>query len=61
MDGGAWWAIVHGVAKSWTRLGDFTFTFFQAWFFSGLSLGTTLLGRHPSQISLLPLSLQNSE
>ena len=20
MDGGAWWAIVHGVAKSWTRL-----------------------------------------
>ena len=25
MDGGAWWAIVHGVAKSWTRLSDFTF------------------------------------
>ena len=24
---GAWWAAVHGVAKSWTRLGDFTFTF----------------------------------
>ena len=23
MDGGAWWAAVHGVAKSWT----FTFTF----------------------------------
>ena len=21
---GAWWAIVHGVAKSWTRLSDFT-------------------------------------
>ena len=21
MDRGAWWAIVHGVAKSWTRLG----------------------------------------
>ena len=20
MDGGAWWATVHGVAKSWTRL-----------------------------------------
>ena len=20
MDGGAWWAAVHGVAKSWTRL-----------------------------------------
>src|SRR5574337_667998 len=30
MDGGAWWAIVHGVEKSWTRLRDslslFTFT-----------------------------------
>ena len=25
MDGGAWWATVHGVAKSWTRLSDFTF------------------------------------
>ena len=24
MDGGAWRAIVHGVAKSWTRLSDFT-------------------------------------
>ena len=22
MDGGAWWATVHGVAKSWTRLSD---------------------------------------
>ena len=27
MDGGAWWATVHGVMKSWTRLSDFTFTF----------------------------------
>ena len=27
MDGAAWWAAVHGVAKSWTRLSDFTFTF----------------------------------
>ena len=27
VDGGAWWAIVHGVAKSWTGLSDFTFTF----------------------------------
>ena len=27
MDGGAWWAAVHGVAKSWTRLSDFTFPF----------------------------------
>ena len=27
MDGGVWWAAVHGVARSWTRLSDFTFTF----------------------------------
>ena len=27
MDGGAWWVVVHGVAKSWARLGDFIFTF----------------------------------
>ena len=27
MDGGAWWATVHGVAKSQTPLSDLTFTF----------------------------------
>ena len=27
MDGGAWWAAVHGVTRSRTRLSDFTFTF----------------------------------
>ena len=27
MGGGAWWAAVHGVARSRTRLSDFTFTF----------------------------------
>ena len=27
MDGGAWWATVHGVAKSRTRLSHFPFTF----------------------------------
>ena len=27
MDGGAWLAAVHGVAKSQIRLSDFTFTF----------------------------------
>ena len=26
MDGGAWWAALHGVSKSQTRLSDFTFT-----------------------------------
>ena len=28
MDREAWWATVQGVAKSWTQLSDFTFTFF---------------------------------
>ena len=27
MDGGTWWAAVHGVAKSQAQLSDFTFTF----------------------------------
>ena len=27
MDGGAWWAAVHGIEKSWTRLSDFPFIF----------------------------------
>ena len=27
MDGGAWWAAVHGIAKNQARLSDFTFTF----------------------------------
>ena len=27
MDGGAWWAAVHGVTKSRTPLSDFAFTF----------------------------------
>ena len=27
MNGGAWWAAVHGVSKSWTQLSDFPFTF----------------------------------
>ena len=27
MDGEAWWAAVHGVPKSQTRLSDFNFTF----------------------------------
>ena len=30
MDGGAWWAIVQGVAKSRTRLSDFTHYFMHA-------------------------------
>ena len=39
MDGGVWWATVHGVAKSWTRLIDFTFTFPLLLSFTGASAG----------------------
>ena len=28
IDGGAWKAVVHGVAEGWTRLSEFTFTFY---------------------------------
>ena len=31
MDGGAWWATVHGVPKSWTWPRDFTFFFHAHW------------------------------
>ena len=39
MDGGAWQATVHGVAKSWTRLSDFTFflSFFTLYGLPGLT------------------------
>ena len=39
MDGGAWWAPVHGVAKSQTRLSDFTFTLGHFWYYSSWELG----------------------
>ena len=29
IDGGAWWATVHGVAKSQIRLSNFTFTLYE--------------------------------
>ena len=34
MDGGAWWATVHGVTENPTRLSDFTFSFILYWCFS---------------------------
>ena len=42
MDGGAWYATIHGVAKSQTQLSDFTFTFKEgmANYFSILALRT---------------------
>ena len=38
MDGGAWWATVHGVAKSQTRLSDFTFFHFQTAYYKAETL-----------------------
>ena len=40
MDGGAWWATVHGVAKSRTWLSDFPFTFHFFFFFFGQGIVT---------------------
>ena len=37
MDGGAWWATVHGVTKSLTQLSNFTFTFYFRSSISGFS------------------------
>ena len=42
MDGGAWWAAVHGVTKSRTRLSDFTFTFHFSLSFIGEGNGNWL-------------------
>ena len=44
MDGGAWWATVHGVAKSRTQLSNFTFFHFHfqilpPWLISSMNLG----------------------
>ena len=43
MDRGAWWATVHGVTKSQTRLSDLTFTFtfviHEMFFVLGTNLG----------------------
>ena len=69
MDGGAWWAAVHGVAKSWTQLSDFTFTFhFHAlekeWqptpaFLPGESQGQgSLVGCHPNRVAQNPTRLK---
>ena len=48
MGGGAWWAAVHGVSKSRTRLSDFTFTFhFHALEKEMVTHSSVLAGRIP--------------
>ena len=59
MDGGAWWAAVHGVAKSRTRLSDFTFTFhFHALEKEMATHSSVLAGRIPGTESLVGCRLQ---
>ena len=38
MDGGAWWATVHGVAKGRTRLSDFTLFFSNGWTYNFIKI-----------------------
>ena len=53
MDGGAWWAAVHGVAKSRRRLSDFTVTFhFPALEKEMATLSSVLAWRIPGMGSL---------
>ena len=46
MDGGAWLAAVHGVARSWTRLSDFTPLQYSKQYFTFLFFITVLWTRH---------------
>ena len=75
MDGGAWWATVHGVAKSRTRLNDFTFhLFFLSCHFPGQSSegpyawgcvqagrGPPVLVPNPQTTNKLPRDLAGSD
>ena len=59
MDAGAWWAAVHGVAKSRTRLSDFTFTFhFPA--LEGEALTTQPPGKFCSTVIFIPIKTLQS-
>ena len=58
MDGGAWWAAVHGVAKSQTRLSDFTLLFtFMHWRRKWQPTPVFLPGESQRQGSLVGCSL----
>ena len=48
MDGGPWWAAVHGVAKSQTRLSNFTFTFHFHALEKEMATHSILVVRNPS-------------
>ena len=57
MDGGAWWAAVHGVVKSQTRLSNLTFTFtFMHWRRKWQPTPVVLPGKSHGQRSLVGYS-----
>ena len=57
-DGGAWWAAVHGVAKSRTRLSDFPFTFhFMHWRWKWQPTAVFLPGESQGRRSLVGFHL----
>ena len=61
MDGGAWWAAVHGVTKSWRQLSDFTFTFhFHALEKEMATHSTVIAWKIPKKIAYLILSVTDS-
>ena len=53
MDGGAWWAAVHGVATSQTQLSDITFTFHFHALEKEMATHSNVLGESQGQRSLL--------
>ena len=57
MGGGAWWAAVHEVAKSQTRLSDFAFTFHMHWRRKWQTTPVFLPGESQGQGSLVGYSL----
>ena len=66
MDGGAWWATVHGVAKSRTQLSDFTFHFLShAICISYAHILTTHpsfpLHHHPGLVTIVPHPTHRSD
>ena len=62
MGGGAWLAVVHGVAKSWTELSEFTFTFhFHALEKEMATHSSVLAWRIPGTGSLVGWSRQAAE
>ena len=54
IDGGAWWAIVHEVAKSWTQLNNFT------WGIQTPTICTERKKKKATDLQLLAFTLKSS-